>query len=244
MTDVEKYGLFALIFVVSILGLAWLLGPDDVPPANSAVSHSVVLERPSAGSTPANAAGRRKPPGQRANGQSKQAQGGKSVKAPAQRQVARYTVASLVDTASDFSFDDPPVSYPGEHSASLPTPKTGFHQHTIQKNETLSDVSRQYYGSAKDWRVILKANPGLDEMKLQVGQVVSVPRKANKGNVGNAGIARESKGLYIVRNGDTLGAIARRELGSVERTNDLFAANRDVMSSPDKLKVGMHLRIP
>lgn len=251
MTDVEKYGLFALVFVVSILGLAWLLGPDDALTEGAAVSRSVVLERPMVKGTPAVPGARGKPQARRnqgVQGQAAQPKAGKRVQAtprpPDQKQVVSYTVAPLVDTQTDFSFDDPPVSYPGERSAALPTPQAGFIQHKIRQNETLSDVSKIYYGTTKGWRVILKANPGLDEMKLQVGQLVSVPRQANKGNLGKVASARESTGIYIVRDGDTLGAIARSELGSVDRTNDLFVANRDVMSSPDQLKVGMHLRIP
>ena len=89
--------------------------------------------------------------------------------------------------------------------------------------------------------VILKANPGLDETKLQVGQVILVPRAATKGRLGGT---KDSSGIYVVREGDTLGAIALRELGSTDRLSDLYSANRDVMASPDKLKVGMHLRIP
>ena len=238
MTDVEKYGLFALVFVVSILGLAWLLGPDDALPAGlggtRAEALSVVLERPAARSA-AEAL-----PRLRQGAAPRRSQQGAGNKA-GQPRVARYSVAPLIDTQAEFRFDDAPVSYPGERSASLPAPAAGFLQHSIRKNETLSDVSKLYYGTNHDWRVILKANPGLDETKLQVDQLILVPRAATKGRVGGAS---DLKGIYVVREGDTLGAIALRELGSTDRLSDLFSANRDVMSSPDKLKVGMHLRIP
>ncbi|MFT7465327.1 MAG: nucleoid-associated protein YgaU [Pseudohongiellaceae bacterium] len=251
MTDVEKYGLFALLFVVSILGLAWVLGPDDTLAnglqAADGGALSVVLERPAKLNTPQGqppeGAGKASQRAPRKQGATSQGTGprGRKMSVGDKPQVAHYAVASLLDTQSDFRFDDPPVSYPGERSARLPVSQAGLLQHTIRANETLSDVSKRYYGTNHDWRVILKANPGLDETKLQVGQVVMVPRKATKGQVGGA---LASKGIYVVREGDTLGGIAMRELGSIDRTNDLFGANRDVMATPDKLKVGMHLRIP
>ncbi len=238
MTDVEKYGLFALVFVVSILGLAWLLGPDDALPGTlagaSAEASSVVLARPAA-ARPRLAQGSSPRRGRDGTANRSQAEGQKAPRA------ARYTVAPLVDTQAEFDFDDAPVSYPGERSASLPEPVAGFLQHSIRKSETLSDVSKLYYGTNHEWRVILKANPGLDENKLQVGQVILVPRAATKGRLGGS---PDSGGIYVVREGDTLGAIALRELGSTDRLSDLYSANRDVMASPDKLKVGMHLRIP
>lgn len=244
MTDVEKYGLFALVFVISILGLAWLLGPDEALPDGligvAGNARSVVLERPDGNGAPAGSPRLRQTLPRRGR-DAAPPKGASREQQTVKPQAARYTVAPLLDIQAEFRFDDAPVSYPGERSAALPAPQAGFVQHTIQKNETLSDVSKRFYGTHHDWRVILKANPGLDETKLQVGQVISVPRKATKGRVGGA---RESKAIYVVREGDTLGDIALRELGNVDRTSDLFAANRDVMASPDKLKVGMHLRIP
>jgi len=238
MTDVEKYGLFALVFVVSILGLAWLLGPDDALPTTFAgagsEASSVVLARPTA-TLPRLAQGSPPRRGREATANPDRPEGQKASRA------ARYSVAPLVDTKAEFHFDDAPVSYPGERSASLAEPIAGYLQHRIRKSETLSDVSKLYYGTNHEWRVILKANPGLDETKLQVGQEILVPRAATKGQLGGT---RDSSGIYVVREGDTLGGIALRELGSTERLSDLYSANRDVMASPDKLKVGMHLRIP
>ncbi len=51
---------------------------------------------------------------------------------------------------------------------------------------------------------------------------------------------------YVVRSGDTLTAIARREMGSgtQEAVNRLFEVNRSVLRDPNQLSVGMTLRIP
>jgi LysM domain len=49
--------------------------------------------------------------------------------------------------------------------------------------------------------------------------------------------------LYEVRPGDTLTAIARNE-GHNTRAGDIFEANRDVLSDPDRIRPGQVLRVP
>lgn len=49
---------------------------------------------------------------------------------------------------------------------------------------------------------------------------------------------------YVVRPGDTLSGLAQRFLGSTRRYRELYEANRDVLSDPDRLRQGMVLRIP
>ena len=53
-----------------------------------------------------------------------------------------------------------------------------------------------------------------------------------------------SSRTYTVGPGDTLSGIAERELGSHRKYHTIFEANRDVLESPDALRVGMELRIP
>ena len=49
---------------------------------------------------------------------------------------------------------------------------------------------------------------------------------------------------YVVKYGDTLSGIALRMLGGQKKYIDIYNANRDRMSSPDRLDVGKSLRIP
>lgn len=51
-------------------------------------------------------------------------------------------------------------------------------------------------------------------------------------------------GKYTVKSGDTLSAIAKRFLGSANRYMEIFNANKDQLSDPDKIKVGQTLTIP
>ncbi len=47
-----------------------------------------------------------------------------------------------------------------------------------------------------------------------------------------------------VRRGDTLSALAERELGAADRWPELFQANRAQLDDPDDLVVGTRLLLP
>ncbi len=49
---------------------------------------------------------------------------------------------------------------------------------------------------------------------------------------------------HRIVNGDSLPALAKRYLGSEHRGDEIFEANRDLLSSPDALPIGIELRIP
>lgn len=49
---------------------------------------------------------------------------------------------------------------------------------------------------------------------------------------------------HIIAPGDSLGKIARRYYGSSERWNEIYRANRNILSDPNKLPIGASLRIP
>ena len=49
---------------------------------------------------------------------------------------------------------------------------------------------------------------------------------------------------YTVKAGDTLSKIAKEFYGNANEYNKIFEANKDQLSSPDKIKVGQELKIP
>jgi nucleoid-associated protein YgaU len=49
---------------------------------------------------------------------------------------------------------------------------------------------------------------------------------------------------YTVKAGDTLGHIAKEQLGDASAYKQIFDANRDQLSDPDKIKPGQVLKIP
>ena len=58
-----------------------------------------------------------------------------------------------------------------------------------------------------------------------------------------AGAAAAAK-TYTVKAGDTLGAIAKAQLGDAGAYMKIFNANKDLLTDPDKIKPGQVLKIP
>ncbi|MBS1817366.1 MAG: LysM peptidoglycan-binding domain-containing protein [Acidobacteria bacterium] len=56
--------------------------------------------------------------------------------------------------------------------------------------------------------------------------------------------AQTAPQTYTVKSGDTLSKIAKEFLGSAGAYMEVFNANRDQLSDPDKIKVGQVLKIP
>ena len=53
-----------------------------------------------------------------------------------------------------------------------------------------------------------------------------------------------AKQTYTVKAGDTLGKIAKAQLGSADAYMKISEANRDQLTDPDKIKPGQVLRLP
>lgn len=75
------------------------------------------------------------------------------------------------------------------------------------------------------------------------GSVQSNDRPGRSGRATNISQASGAR-FHIVETGDTLSGIALEHLGSTAKFLDIYEANRDVLSSPDRLQLGQRLRIP
>jgi nucleoid-associated protein YgaU len=64
----------------------------------------------------------------------------------------------------------------------------------------------------------------------------------NSGSAAGGGI-KETK-TYVVQSGDTLSKIAKEHYGDANRYMEIFEANREQLSDPDKIKPGQELIIP
>ena len=49
---------------------------------------------------------------------------------------------------------------------------------------------------------------------------------------------------HIIVDGDSLAKLANRYLGDPQRSGEIFAMNRAVLSSPELLPIGVELKIP
>ena len=56
--------------------------------------------------------------------------------------------------------------------------------------------------------------------------------------------AQKAGRTHKVASGETLSSIAKQYYGDSNQYNAIFEANRDKLSDPDKIQVGMELTIP
>jgi nucleoid-associated protein YgaU len=54
----------------------------------------------------------------------------------------------------------------------------------------------------------------------------------------------QTASTHTIVDGDTLASLAERYLGAAGRANEIFQANRDVLSNPDLLPIGVELKLP
>jgi nucleoid-associated protein YgaU len=149
----------------------------------------------------------------------------------------------------------PPSPAAGREAAAGPT------KHTIAGGDSLWSLAEQYYGDGNLWPRIKAANPGIDEHGLAVGQVVVIPPKEpvaadqakrtalERPAVKPAAPAPETRPAarphtYRVEEGDSLISIARNILKDENRWKEIFELNRDKISNPDILRVGIELKLP
>src|SRR6185437_2720339 len=71
---------------------------------------------------------------------------------------------------------------------------------------------------------------------LPVSRMPSMPSAAETSNL--------HWRTHQVQVGETLSSLSRRYLGTADRYRELYAANRDVLESPDQVPVGVTLKVP
>jgi nucleoid-associated protein YgaU len=134
----------------------------------------------------------------------------------------------------------------------------------MQRNETLSELAARYFGTSLRYDLILKANPEIkNPARIRAGTRILIPEIKKDGSVAAAGAASDhdadrarrttdARGdatprlrAYVVRNGDTLISIARRELGDSRLWKRLYDLNQRVIGAkPELLRAGMTLQLP
>lgn len=94
---------------------------------------------------------------------------------------------------------------------------------------------------------VVKSAEAKENLILLVGNTPGVAKVEDAVKV-RAEDGTESAGkapkFYTVVSGDTLSAIAQRELGDGNRYMEIFEANRNILNNPDAIDVGQTLRIP
>ncbi len=259
MSQVEKYGLFAVLLVGGMLLVIAVQGgfSKDTPALPDVIDGTPLLSLPVS-----------------------------AVQKGGEQQPSVVRVRPILPE-TPFQWNEPPVQYPGERSvpesaaldfgaqpAATPgaglvpaAPVTmpvksgpavgGASTHTIAASETLAEIAKRYLGSSTKWPELVALNPGLDPKRLKIGSVIKLTGSAAGSTVAQSGVATPAAAAakpsaapankaktHTVKGGDTLGAIAKTYLGSAKRADDLYQANRDVLKNKDDLRIGQVLKIP
>lgn len=151
------------------------------------------------------------------------------------------------------------VATPAEPARVTLTPAVippAFREHTVRANETMETIARTQLGDAALWTAVASANPRVDPLKLRVGQTIRIPIDPTNIQGKPNPQAAETRPTtprepdpaarieYVVRRGDTLGAIARTYYNSSARWPLILDANRDKIGKPEDIRPGMTLVIP
>ncbi|HXG67740.1 MAG TPA: LysM peptidoglycan-binding domain-containing protein [Blastocatellia bacterium] len=94
---------------------------------------------------------------------------------------------------------------------------------------TISGVLPTAYAVNQVWDKAKQIDPGLDDGDLTLNFT------AERSDI---------YGEYEVQSGDTLSGIARKISGGKLTYQQIFEANRDILSDPDKIHPGQKLKIP
>ena len=162
--------------------------------------------------------------------------------APTTGTVTPTTTAPLAPTTGSTVASLPvaptPTSIPTVVPTDVPAVPSGETQvHTVAKGEMLSTIARKYHVSV---RAVEDANPGINALKLQIGQKLNIPAAATApstvATTADAPVADTN--IYVVKSGDMLEKIAKAHGTTVKA---IKSANN---MKTDRINVGQKLKIP
>jgi len=137
-------------------------------------------------------------------------------------------------------------------------PDTRFY--VWKSGDTFPALAQRYYGDVARLATLRRANEGRND--AQPGDRVLIPvfdpdvptivapapsaPVAAGAATKPAAVASEASGskIHVVKEGESLWVISKKELGAGSRWKEIYDANRDQLSSPEALKTGLKLRVP
>ena len=120
--------------------------------------------------------------------------------------------------------------------------------HVVGKGETLAGIAKRHYGDPALWQWLAEMNGITDAARIKPGQVIRIPDRGSRPDVRLR--VREVMPVpaptqkYIVRSGDSLARIAKRELGRESRWREIPELNPSLDSRNPVIRPGQELVLP
>jgi nucleoid-associated protein YgaU len=95
------------------------------------------------------------------------------------------------------------------------------------------------------WDKVKSVDATYGDLTLDLSVDASLPQPQAAAAAASSGSDAAPAGkTYTVKPGDTLSKIAKEFYGNANEYNKIFEANKDQLSSPDRINVGQELKIP
>jgi nucleoid-associated protein YgaU len=128
----------------------------------------------------------------------------------------------------------------GDDDEAAPDP-AALHKEVEELGLEAEDLDIEVDGDKVRIRGRVKSQEAKEKVVIAVGNVAGVARVEEEISTPKAG---KEAVFHTVKPGDNLSAIAQKYLGSASRYPEIFAANRPMLTDPDRIYPGQVLRIP
>lgn len=153
--------------------------------------------------------------------------------------IADGTTIPKLNSSSDDDDDDdtPAVSDSGNNTSAGAAASPVIEDYTIKRGDTLGAIAKKYGCTVAE---LVAANSGLIKSpnRIYAGWKLKIPQKgATAANQPD----NKTAGVYTIKRGDSLWAIARRYGCTVA---DIVKMNSNLITMPDRIRVGWQLNMP
>ena len=133
----------------------------------------------------------------------------------------------------------------GEAPSASGLPEDAYTPYTIQAGDNFELIAENWFGDPRKQSLIALANPTVDPLRLQLGQVIKLPPKNSTSTIRRATPVAGGQVVHTVQSGETLSDISLEYLGKASRWREIHDANRSIIGDdPGNLQVGMEIVIP
>lgn len=143
-------------------------------------------------------------------------------------------------TAPEPASSPQPEPKPATNPAPKPKPVASTEVYTVQDGDVIITIAEDWFGESGRHDEIIALNPGVDPTKLQIGQMLKMPRKNQpRSKPVDPNLAANE---YRIAPNDNYTKIARLLLGDESRAAEIASLNPDL--DPGNLQVGTVIKLP